>query len=91
MALIHRTASVGSLEKSTGRAALSSVVLVDRGVTVIASGTGGANGCLDGARGTVLCLGGLGVWGVKVEGTGFKGFGKDGCSSSSLGSSVQSP
>ena len=51
MALIHRTASEGSLEKSAGRAALSSVALVDIGVT------GGAGGCFGGAGGTALCLG----------------------------------
>ena len=60
MALIHRTASVGSPEKSAGRAALSSVALVDIGVAGVTGGAGGARGCLGGAGGTVLCLGGLG-------------------------------
>ena len=55
MALIHRTASEGSPEKSAGSAALSSVALVDIGVT------GGAGCCLGGAGGTALCLGVLGV------------------------------
>ena len=61
MALIHCTASAGSLEKSVGRAALSSMVLVDMGVTGVTGGTGGARGCLGGAGGTALCLDGLGV------------------------------
>ena len=83
MALIHRTASEGSPEKSAGSAALSSVALVDIGVT---GGAGGARGCLGGAGGTVLCLGGLGVWGVDGEGAKVKGSGEEGRSSSSLGS-----
>ena len=86
MALIHRTASAGSPEKSAGRAALSSVVLVDMGVTGAMGGAGGARGCLGGAGGTALCLGGLGVWGVDGEGAMVKGSGKEGCSSLSLGS-----
>ena len=61
MALIHRTASAGSPEKSAGSAALSSVALVDIGV---AGGTGGASGCLGGAGGTAPCLGVLGVKGA---------------------------
>ena len=73
MALIHRTASEGSPEKSAGRAALSSVALVDMGTA------GGAGGCLGGAGGTALCLGILGV-----EGTVVVGIGEDDCSSSSL-------
>ena len=64
-----------------GSAALSSVALVDIGVT---GGAGGTGGCLGGAGGTALCLGVLGVWGFKVEGTMVKGVGKDGRSSSSL-------
>ena len=79
MALIHRTASEGSPEKSAGRAALSSVALVDMGT---AGGAGGASGCLGGAGGTALCLGVLGVEGAVVEGVG-----EDGRSSSSLLSS----
>ena len=71
MALIHRTALEGSPEKSAGRAALSSVALVDIGV---AGGAGGTGGCLGGAGGTALCLGVLGV----------EGIGEDGRSSSSL-------
>ena len=78
MALIHRTVSEGSPEKSVGSAALSSVALVDIGVT---DGTGGASGCLGGAGGTALCLGVLGVEGVE----------EDGCSSSSLVSGWLSP
>ena len=58
MALIHRTASEGSPEKSAGSAALSSMTLVDIGVT---GGAGGTGGCLGGAGGTALCLGVLGV------------------------------
>ena len=76
MALIHRTASEGSPEKSAGRAALSSVALVDMGTT---GGARGAGGCLGGAGGTALCLGVLGV-----EGTVVVGIGEDGRSSSSL-------
>ena len=76
MALIHRTASEGSPEKSAGRAALSSVALVDIDTT---GGAGGTGGCLGGAGGTVLCLGVLGVKGVVVVGVG-----EDGRSSSSL-------
>ena len=55
MALIHRTASEGSPEKSAGSAALSSVALVDIGVA-------------GGAGGTALCLGVLGVDGTMVKG-----------------------
>ena len=77
MALIHRTASEGSPEKSAGRAALSSVALVDIGVA--GGGAGGACGCLGGAGGTALCLGVLGVEGAVVV-----GIGEDGRSSSSL-------
>ena len=76
MALIHRTASEGSPEKSAGRAALSSVALVDMGVT---GGAGGAGGCLGDAGGTALCLGVLGFGGAVVVGSG-----EDGRSSSSL-------
>ena len=83
MALIHRTASEGSPEKSAGRAALSSVALVDIGV---AGGTGGTCGCLGGAGGTALCLGVLGVEGAVVV-----GIGEDGRSSSSLFSGWLSP
>ena len=74
MALIHRTASEGSPEKSAGSAALSSVVLVDMGT---AGGAGGTGGCLGGAGGTALCLGVLGDKGT-VDG------GEEGRSSSSL-------
>ena len=74
MALIHRTASEGSPEKSAGRAALCSVALVDMGA---GDGAGGAGGCLGGAGGTALCLGVLGVKGTL-------GGGEDGRSSSSL-------
>ena len=81
MALIHCTASEGSPEKSAGRAALSSWVLVDTGVT---GGAGGTGGCLGGAGGTALCLGVLGVRGFEVEGTVVEGIGKEGRSSSSL-------
>ena len=90
MALIHRTVSAGSLEKSVGRVALSSVVLVDMGVTGVTGGAGGTKCCLGGAGGTALCLGVLGVWDVEVEGTMVKGSGEDGCSSLSLGSLEQS-
>ena len=83
MALIHRTASEGSPEKSAGSAALSSVALVDIGV---AGGAGGACGCFSGAGGTALCLGVLGVEGAMV-----KGVGEDGRSSSSLVSGWLSP
>ena len=86
MALIHRAASAGSPEKSAGRVALSSVALVDMGVTGVTGGAGGVRGCLGGAGGTALCLGGLGVWGVDGEGAMVKGSGEDGRSSSSLGS-----
>ena len=58
---------------------MSSVALVDIGVT---GGAGGAGGCLSGAGETALCLGVLGVWGFKVEGTMVKGVGEDGHSSS---------
>ena len=64
MALIHRTVSEGSPEKSAGSAALSSVALVDIGVT---GGAGGACGCFSGAGGTALCLGVLGVEGAMVK------------------------
>ena len=74
MALIHRTASEGSPEKSAGRAALSSVALVDMGT---AGGAGGTGGCLGGAGGTALCLGVLGAGGTV-------GSGEDGRSSLSL-------
>ena len=60
MALIHRTASEGSPEKSAGRAALSSVALVDMGTA-------------GGAGGTALCLGVLGVEGTVVVGIGEDG------------------
>ena len=86
MALIHHTASVGSPGKSVGRAALSSVVLVDMGVTGVNGGTKGMKGCLGGAGGTALCLGGQGVWGIGVEGAMVEGSEEDGCSSSSLNS-----
>ena len=82
--------SAGSPEKCVGRAALSSWALVDIGVTGV-TGAGGTTGCLGGTGGTVLCLGVLGVWGIEVEGTVVKGFGKEGCSSSSLGSGSWSP
>ena len=88
MALIHRTASESSLEKSAGSAALSSVALVDIGVT---GGAGGTGGCLVGAGGTALCLGVLGVWEFEVGGTTVEGVGKDGRSSSSLVSGLFSP
>ena len=60
MPLIHYTALEGSPEKSVGSAALSSVALVDIGVT---GGAGGAGGCLGGAGGAVPCLGIPGVEG----------------------------
>ena len=82
MALIHRTTSEGSLEKSAGRAAFSSVALVEIGV---AGGTG-TRGCLGGAGGTALCLGVLGNWGFGVEGTVVEGSGEEGRSSLSLSS-----
>ena len=88
MALIHCTASESSPEKSAGSAALSSVALVDIGVT---GGAGGTGGCLGGAGGTALCLGVLGVWGFGVEGTMVEGVGEDGHSSSSLISGLFSP
>ena len=78
MALIHRTASEGSPKKSAGSAGLSSVALVDIGVT---GGAGGTSGCFSGAGGTALCLGVLGVWGFGVKGTMVEGVGKDGRSS----------
>ena len=87
MALIHRTASEGSPEKSAGSAALSSVALVDMGV---AGGAGGASGCLSGAGGTALCLGVLGVW-LEVDGTVVESSGEDDRSSSSLSSGWLSP
>ena len=83
MALIHRTASEGSPEKSAGSAAFSSVALVDIGV---AGGAGGTCGCFGDAGGTALCLGVLGVGGAMVEGSG-----EDGHSSSSLVSGWLSP
>ena len=88
MALIHCTASKGSPEKSAGRAALSSWVLVDIGVT---GGAGGARGCLGGAGGMALCLGVLGVCGFEVDGTVVEGSGEDDQSSSSLSSGWLSP
>ena len=89
--MIHRTASAGSPEKSAGWAALSSVVLVDIGVTGVTGGVGGMKGCLGGAGGTALCLGVLGFWGVEVKGTMVEGSGEDDHSSSSLGSLSWSP
>ena len=83
MALIHCTASEDSPEKSAGSAALSSVALVDIGVT---GDAGGTCGCLGGAGGTVFCLGVLGVEGTMVEGVG-----EDGRSSLSLVSGWSSP
>ena len=88
MALIHRTASEGSPEKSAGSAALSSVALVDMGT---AGGAGGASGCLGGAGGTALCLGVLGVWGFEVDGTMVEGSGEDDRSSSLSSSGWFSP
>ena len=88
MALIHRTASEGSPEKSAGSAALSSVALVDIGVM---GGAGGTSGCLGCAGGTALCLGVLGVWEFVVEGTVVNGSGEDDCSSLSLSSGWLSP
>ena len=87
MALIHHTASEGSPEKSAGRAALSSVVLVDMDV---ADGAG-TRGCLGGAGGTALCLGVLGNWGTGVEGTVVEGSGKEGRFSLLLSSGWLSP
>ena len=84
MPLIYHTVSEGSLEKSAGRAALSSWALVDIGVTGFTGGTGGMRGCLGDAGGTALCLGVLGVRGFEVEGTVVEGIGKEGRSSSSL-------
>ena len=83
MALIHRTVSEGSPEKSAGSAALSSVAFVDIGV---AGGAGGTCGCLGGAGGAALGLGVLGVEGAVV-----KGVGEDGHSSSLLFSGWLSP
>ena len=83
MALIHHTASEGSPEKSAGSAALSSVALVDIGVT---GGAGGTSDCLGVAGGTALCLGFLRVGGTIVEGVG-----EDGRSSSLLVSGLLSP
>ena len=88
MALIHHTASEGSPEKSAGSAALSSVALVDIGVT---GGAGGTGGCLGGAGGTALCLGAPGVWGFEVDGTVVEGSGEDDCSSLSLSSGWLGP
>ena len=62
---------------------MSSVALVDIGVT---GGAGGASGCLGGAGRTALCLGVLGVWEFEVEDTMVEGVGKEGRSSSSLDS-----
>ena len=64
---------------------------MDIGVTEVTSGAGDTRGCLGGAGGTVLCLQVLGVWGVKVKGTVVEDSGKEGRSSSSLGSGSQSP
>ena len=88
MALIHRMASEGSPEKSAGSAALSSVALVDIGVT---GGAGGTGGCLGGAGGTALCLGVLGDWGTGAGGAVVDGSGEEGRSSSSLSSGWFSP
>ena len=85
MALIHHTASAGSLEKSIGRATLSSVVFIDMDVAGITGSAGNTKGCLGDAGGTALCLDGLGFWGVEVEGTVVKSSGEDDCSSSLLG------
>ena len=82
---------MGSFEKSVGRAALSSWALVDIGVTGVTGGAGGIRGCLSGAGETVLCLGVLGVWGVRIEGTVVKGPGQEDCSSLSLVSGWLSP
>ena len=75
-------ASVGSPEKSAGRAALSSWALVDIEVTGVTGGAGGVRGCLAFVGGTALCLGVLGIWGFEVEGTVVEGSGKEGHSSS---------
>ena len=85
--MIHRTALKGSPEKSAGRAALSSVALVDIDV----AGGAGARGCLGCAGETALCLGVLGDWGTGIEGTVVKGFGEEGRSSLSLSSGWLSP
>ena len=78
MALIHNTASVSSPKKSVGRATLSSVVLVDMGLTGVTGGAGGTKGCLSGAGETALYLDVLEVWGVDVKGAMVEGSGKDG-------------
>jgi hypothetical protein len=83
-------ASAGSPEKSAGRAALSSMVLVDMGVTGGGTrGTGGTVAMMGVAGGAALCLGGLGCRGVGAEGA--CGTGVEGCFSSSLVSSLWSP
>ena len=89
MALIQCTALEGSPEKSVGTATLSFWVLVDIGVAGIAGG--GTRDCLSGAGGTALCLGVLGNWGARVEGTVVEGSGEEGRSSSSLSSGWLSP
>jgi hypothetical protein len=90
MALIHRMASAGSPEKSAGRAALSSMVLVDMGVTGGgARGTGGTVAEVGVAGGAALCLGGLGYRGTGAGGA--CGTGVEGCSFSSLVSLLWSP
>ena len=61
MAFIQHMASVGSLEKSAGSAALSSVVQVDMGVAGGAGGAGGAGIVFGGAGAKACCLCGLGL------------------------------
>ena len=65
-----------------GSATLSSVALVDMGVTGVTGGAGGMKGYLGGTEGIASCLDGLGIWGVDVGGTITKGPGEDDCSSS---------
>jgi hypothetical protein len=89
MALIQCMASAGSPEKSAGRAALSST-LVAMGVTGAgARGVGGAVAGMEVAGRAVLCLGGLGCQGARAGGA--CDIGVEGCSSSSLVSSLLSP
>ena len=49
-----------------GSAALSSVALVDIGVTGVTGGVGGTKGCLGGVGGIAPCLGNLGIWGRQL-------------------------
>jgi hypothetical protein len=87
MALIHLMASAGSPGELAGRAAFSSMALVDMGVT--GGGACGTGSTMVWAGGTALGLDGLGCRGTGAgvaDGVGFEG-----CSSSSLVSSGLSP